>query len=98
MDETGFELNDTRGLTLCRKGRKIVHAKTNPNREHITLCICVNAAGGHMEPFYVFQGKRKPKKLNLNPNLFFMTESGFVTKNAWKALGSIIFTEFRGQI
>jgi len=98
MDETGFELNDTRGLTLCRKGRKIVHATTNPNREHITLCICVNAAGGHMEPFYVFQGKRKPKKLNLNPNLFFMTESGFVTKNAWKALGSIIFTEFRGQI
>jgi len=86
MDETGFELNDMRGATICRKGRKQVAISVNPNREHITLCIAVNAAGGHLEPFFVFKGLRRTPALRevLDDSQYALTESGYVNKAAWQ--------------
>lgn len=64
----------------------MVHTITNPNREHITACIAINAAGGALPVYYIFKGQRRtPALLNaLDKDQFSMTESGFVTKMAWK--------------
>jgi hypothetical protein len=67
-------------------GRKIVHTTSNPNREHITMCVAINAAGGHIEPYYIFKGERRPQALLqfMDKSQFSVSESGFVNKKAWK--------------
>jgi len=63
-----------------------VAISVNPNREHITLCIAVNAAGGHLEPFFVFKGLRRTPALRevLDDSQYALTESGYVNKAAWQ--------------
>jgi hypothetical protein len=63
MDETGFQLDPTKGWTFCSRGRRTVVAMSSGNREHISVIKAIAANGYSIPAFYIFKGKRKTKEL-----------------------------------
>jgi len=64
-----------------------VNIIANNNREHITICVCVNAAGDALPSYFIFKGKRKTAQLttNVKPEECSLTESGYMNHEVWVA-------------
>lgn len=53
-DETGIELDSTKGRVLAAKGSKHVYSQSMGTREHITVHACACADGSMLPPMIIF--------------------------------------------
>ena len=87
FDETSIDLSAGRVRVLGRKGRREVQGRSSGSRNHSTLAVTVNGAGGAVPPRFVLEGTRNvssnymkyfPPGVKFGQSTISYSESGFV--------------------
>lgn len=58
MDETNFDFDDSRMVTLERVGARTVNGRATKSCKRASVLLAVSQAGEKLPPFIIFQGKR----------------------------------------
>ena len=61
MDETNFDFDDSRSVTLERVGTRTVSLRSTKSCKRATVILAVTLSGEKLPPFVIFAGKRKAR-------------------------------------